>query len=237
MKKFFSLILVIININCFAQANKWFVSLSTNATIGGPSASLRKQMHDQNFDQVEEGSFFGLTFSTNYPVVTKYAAQLLRGGYKLNDRKGLYFVVGRSAKGSTEGFRSEGYADYWLIGGSVGQHVKIDYSEYQLTAGYLYTFPNKRLKAGFGPSLFLLSYSTTENYNNKQNYTSLVPGATGTARIPLGKERKLFGVELVFEGNAAVPVKMKGDFKESGFKPGNMNMFSANIGLAFSFRK
>ena len=237
MKKFFSLILVIVNINCFAQANKWFVSLSTTSTIGGPSASLKAQMVDQNFDQTDETSFLGFDFSTNYPVVTKDAALLLRGGFKLNDRKGIYFVAGRSAKGSVEGFKREGYTDFWLIGGSYGQKIEVDYSSYQLTAGYLYTFPHSRLKAGFGPSLFLLNYSTTENYSNKQNYSSLVPGATGTARIPLGKEKRLFGVELVLEGNAALPAKMKGDFKESGFKPGNVNMLSANIGLAFSFRR
>ncbi|MGZ3846953.1 MAG: hypothetical protein ACXVBH_12895 [Flavisolibacter sp.] len=237
MKKFFSLLLVIININCFAQANKWFVSLSTGSTIGGPSASLKKQIIDQHFDQTSEFSFFGLEFSTKYPIVTKDAALLLRGGYKLNDRKGLYFVAGRSAKGSVQGFKNEGNSGFWLIGGSYGQNIEIDYTTYQLTAGYLYSFPNTRFKAGFGPSLFLLSYSTTENYFNKQSHSALVPGATGTARIPLGKEKKLFGVELVFEGNAAVPVKMKGDFKESGFKPGNVNMLSANIGLAFSFRR
>jgi hypothetical protein len=237
MKKFFSFILVIININCFAQANRWFVSLSTTSTIGGPSASLKAQMVDQNFNQTDETSFLGIEFSTKYPIVTKDGALLLRGGYKLDDRKGLYFVAGRSAKGSVEGFKKEGYSDFWFIGGSYGQNIEIDYTTYQVTAGYLYSFPNTRFKAGFGPSLFLLNYSTTENYTNKQSHSSLVPGATGTARIPLGKEKRLFGVELVFEGNAALPVKMKGDFKESGFKPGNVSMLSANIGLAFSFRR
>lgn len=237
MKKFFTLILVIVNISCFAQANKWFVSFSPTATIGGPSNSLKSQIVDQGFDQISEFSILGLDVSTKYPIVTKDAVLLLRGGFKLDDRKGLYVVAGRSAKGSVTGFKSEGYDYFWFFAGSYGQHIEIDYTSYQLTAGYLYTFPHTRLKAGFGPSLFLLNYSVIENYNNKQTYSSLVPGATGTARIPLGKEKKLFGVELVVEGNAAVPVKMKGDYKESGFKPGNVNMFSGNIGIAFSLRR
>jgi hypothetical protein len=69
-----------------------------------------------------------------------------------------------------------------------------------------------------------------------ENHTSLVPGASFTARLPLGKEKKLFGVELVFEGNMAPPIQMKSGHND-GFQAKNANMFSANAGLAFSLRK
>jgi len=237
MKKFFLLILVVVNINCFAQANKWFVSLSTSATIGGPSASLKRQMIDQHFDQTSESSFFIFSFSTDYPIVTKDAAILLRGGLKLDDRKGLYFVAGQCAKGSVEGFKNEGYSDVWLFGSSYGQNIKIDYEAYQFTGGYQYTFVHSKSKVGFGPSLFLLHYSVLENYSNKQSYSPVTVGATCTARLPLGKEKKLFGVELVFETNVALPVKMKGEYEQTGFKAGSVNMCSANLGIAFSLRR
>jgi hypothetical protein len=168
----------------------------------------------------------------------KDAALLIRGGAKLNDRRGIYFVVGRTSAGSVEGFKNEGYDIYFgIVGGSVGQEIAVDYKTYQLTAGYLYTFPNTTLKLGFGPSLYLLDYSITENNDNKESHSALTPGAVFTARIPLGKEKRLFGVELVFEGNAAAPAKMKGNYEESGFQPGKVNMFSGNIGLAFSLRR
>jgi len=228
--------LIVINLNCFAQANKWFFSISAGPTIGGPSSSLKKQIVDQNFDQTSSFNFFGLEGTTNYPVVQKDAALLVRGGVKLNERRSIYFVVGQSAAGSVEGYKNEGYADLILIGSSYGQSIKLDYNTYQLSAGYLYSFPNTRIKIGFGPSFFLSDYSITENDNNKESHTAISPGATFTARLPLGKEKKLFGVELVFEGNAAAPIRMKGDMQETGFQPGTVNMCSANIGIAFCFR-
>jgi hypothetical protein len=237
MKKFFSVILIIVNINCFAQAKKWFVSFSATPTIGGPSASLKKQMNDQHFNDASTSSFFGFEWTTQYPKVIKDAALLVRGGVKLNDRRSLYFVVGRSSAGTVEGFKQEGSFDWWIIGGSTGRNISVDYKTYQFTAGYLYSFPNSRSTIGFGPSFFLLNYSIKENYTNKQSHSALSPGATFTARVPLGKEKKLFGVEFLFEGNAAAPVSMKGNMKETNFQPGKVNMFSANVGIAFSFRK
>jgi len=230
--------LVIININCFAQPNKWFVSFSAAPTIGGPSASLKKQIIEQGFNQTSTFNFLGLSGDTKYPLAKKDASILMRGGKKLNDRRSIYFVVGQVAAGSVEGFKNEGYSDFFgIFGGSYGQSIVINYNAYQLTAGYLYSFPNTRAKVGFGPSIFLFDYSITENYENRQSHTSVVPGATFTARLPLGKEKKVFGIELVFEGNAAVPAKMKNEMSQTGFHPGKANMFSANAGIAFRFQK
>jgi hypothetical protein len=238
MKKLFSLLLVVGNLNCFAQANKWFVSFSAAPTIGGPSSSIKKQFVSQGFDQTSSFNFLGLEGTTKYPVVMKDASLLIRGGAKLNDHRSIYFTVGQSAAGTVEGYKNEGYSDFLgIFGGSYGQTISIDYHTYQFTAGYMYSFPNTRSKVGFGPSFFLFDYAITENNNSKGSHTALSPGATFTARLPLGKERKLFGVELVFEGNAALPVKMKSEMEGAGFQPGTVNMFSANIGIAFCFRK
>jgi len=237
MKKLLSAILVIINLNCYAQANKWFVSFSVTPTIGGPSASLKKQMIEQGLDHTSSFNFFGLGGTTKYPVAIKDAAVLLRGGARLNERRSIYFIVGQAAAGSVEGFKNEGYSDWILIGGSYGQSLVVDYNTYQFTAGYMYSLSNTRSKIGFGPSFFLFDYSITENNGSSESHSALSPGATFTARVPLGREKKLFGVELVFEGNAAMPVKMKGEMEEINFQTGTVNMFSANIGIAFSFRK
>jgi len=230
--------LIVFNLTCFAQAKNWFVSFSATPTIGGPSASLKKQMVDQSFDQTSSYNFLGLEGTTKYPVVTKDGSLLLRAGVKLNDRRSIYFVVGQSTAGRVEGFKNEGYSDFLgLFGGSYGENIAVDYKVYQFTAGFLYAFPHTRSKIGFGPSFFLVDYSVTENDNSNQSETAPSAGATFTARVPLGKEKKLFGVELVFEGNAAMPVKMKGEMEETNFDPGTVKMFSANIGIAFCFRK
>lgn len=238
MKKLLSAILIVVNLNCFGQASKWFVSVSATPTIGGPSTSIKHQMVVQGFDQTSDGNFLGWSWTTHYPKVSKSASVLLRGGKKMDNHRSIYFVAGLSAKGTVDGFRDQGYSSFFgIISGSYGEMVSVDYNVYQLTAGYLYSFTNTRAKIGFGPSVFLLDYSVSENYTNKQNHSSVMPGASFTTRIPLGKEKKLFGVELVFEGSVAPPAKMKAQKTESGFQVRNANLIHANAGLAFCFRR
>jgi len=236
MKKLFSAILVIINLNCFAQPKNWFVSFSIDPAFGGPSASLKSQMKAQGYGDHAESTFnlFG-SGSASYPRGGSIAL-LASGGKKITDRKSIYFVAGISEKATIEGFHAQGWSDGFLglFAGTYGQHVAISYTTYQLTAGYMYSFSNSRAKLGFGPSVYILSYGTSMDYHEKDNHTSIIPGASFTARLPFGKEKKLFGVELVFEGNMAPPIQMKSDHTD-GFQPKKANMFSGNIGLAFSF--
>lgn len=237
MKKLFLVMLVIINLNCFAQANKWFVSISATPTIGGPSVSLKNQIIKQGFNESSSFNFLGLGVTTQYPIVVKDISLLVRAGKRITDRRSIYFVAGQTTSGCVSGFKNEGYSDFFgIFSGSYGQHIDIDYRVYQVTAGYLYSFPNTKAKIGIGPSFFVCNYAITKNYTNKEEHTSLMPGATFTARLPLGKEKKLFGVELVCEGNVAPPAQMKADHTE-GFQPKNASMFSGNAGLAFTFHR
>jgi hypothetical protein len=238
MKKLFSAMLIIINLNCFAQANKWFVSFTAAPSFGGPSASLKSQMKAQGYGDQAESTFnlFG-SGSASYPRGGSVAL-LLRGGKKVADYKSIYFVAGISEKATIEGFHAQGWSDgfFGLFAGTYGEYVSVSYTTYQLTAGYMYSFSNSRAKLGFGPSVYLLSYSSSANYTDKEDHSSLVPGASFTARLPFGKEKKLFGVEFVFEGNMAPPVQMKSDHTD-GFQPKHANMFSVNAGLAFTFHR
>jgi hypothetical protein len=238
MKKLLFALLVIINLNCFAQSNKWFVSFTTAASLGGPAASLRHQMKAQGYGDQSESTFviFG-SGTTNYPrggAVTLLAT----GGKKITDKKSIYFAVGTSGTGTIEGFDAEGYSNgiFGLFAGTYGNHVSVSYTIYQLTAGYMYALSNSRTKLGFGPSLYLLDYGISENFASKEKHSSIVPGFAFNTRIPLGKERKLIGLEMVFNGNMAPPVKIKSEHKE-GFQPDNANMFSFNAGLALCFRR
>lgn len=230
--------LVLVNLSCFAQTNKWFVSFSLAPTFGGPSASIKSQMRAQGYGDQAQSTFviFG-SGNTSYPRGGS-VAYLLRGGKKINDHKSIYFVAGICEKAKVEGFHAQGWSDgfFGLFAGTYGKYVAVDYTTYQITTGYMYSFSNSRAKLGFGPSIYILQYSNTTDFSAKDNHSSLVPGASFTARLPLGKERKLFGIELVFEGNMAPSVKMESE-KTDGFQPKNANMFSGNIGLAFSFRK
>jgi hypothetical protein len=238
MKKFFSALLILINLNCFAQASNWFLSFSAGPVIGGPSASLKNQMKTQGYGDDAESSFviFG-SGTTHYPRGGAMAI-LMRAGKKISNYKSLYAIAGVSGTATIEGFREKGYSNgfYGLFAGTYGDNISISYTTYQLAMGYLYSFPNTKIKLGVGPSLYLFHYTTAEEFSNKATYSSVVPGASLTGRFPFGKEKKLFRIEFVLEGNVAPPVKMNSD-KVSEFQPEKVNMISLNAGLAFTFAK
>jgi hypothetical protein len=238
MKKLFSAMLLIVNLSCFAQASKWFVSFTAAPSLGGPAASLKSQMKNQGYgDQSETSLVIYGSGTTKYP--RGGAVALLASGCKrINDHKSIYFVAGTSEKATVKGFDAEGYSNgfFGLFAGTYGNHVSVSYTTYQLTAGYMYSFSNSRTKFGFGPSVYLLNYGISENFAPKEKHSSIVPGIAFNSRIPFGKERKLIGIDFVFNGNMAPPVKMKSNPK-NGFQPKNANMFSANAGLALTFRR
>jgi hypothetical protein len=238
MKKFFLLILVVVNINCFAQTNNWFISFSCAPSIGGPAASLKNQMKDQGYGDEEINSFdiFG-SGDVQYPKGGAVAL-LATGGKKISDHKSLYFVAGLAGTATIDGFKSKGYSDgfFGLFAGSYGEHVSMKYNLYQLTAGCMFSFSNSRTQVGFGPSLYVFNYSVSDDYAPGQTHSSIIPGAAINTRIPLGKQRKIVGLEFVTNVNVAPPVKMQSD-NPKGFQPKNANMVSVNIGLALSLRK
>lgn len=238
MKKFFSAMLFICSLNCFGQPSKWFVSFSLTPTFGGPSASFKHQMVKQGFNQTGTGELIFFRWSTDYPDVSKQPAILIRGGKKINDRRSFYFVAGQSAAGTVDGFKNEGYTSFiGIIGGSYGQLVSINYKLYQLTGGYLYSFPNTRAKLGFGPTVFLLNYKTSENYSTDESHAGLTAGASFVARLPFGKEKKLVGFEFVLEGNMAPSIKVKSSMDNTGFDPKSAGLFFLNAGIALTFHR
>jgi hypothetical protein len=237
MKKFFSVILIIVNINCFAQANKWFVSISYAPSIGGPAASLKSQMKEQGYGDEEVNSFdiFG-SGNVQYPRGAAVAL-LATAGKKISDHKSLYFVAGLAGTATIAGFKSKGYSNgfFGLFAGSYGERVSVKYNLYQLTAGCMFSFSSSRTQIGFGPSLYVFNYSVSDDYAHGQTHSSIVPGAAINTRIPMGKQRKLVGLDFVTNVNVAPQVKMQSD-NAKGFQPKNANMVSVNIGLALSLR-
>src|SRR4051812_12449481 len=129
MKKLFPAILIVINLNCFAQTNDWFVSITAAPSFGGPSASLKRQMKAQGFGDQAESSFhiFG-SGTTSYPRGGSVAL-LLRAGKKINNHTSIYFVTGVSEKATIEGFHAEGWDNglFGLFAGTYGQRVSVKY--------------------------------------------------------------------------------------------------------------
>jgi hypothetical protein len=240
MKKLFSAILCVVSLNAFSQASKWFISASAGGTIGGPSVSIKSQMKKQGFDDTGTSNFLGWTSTTHYPEKTWDASVLVSIGFKLTDRRSIYVTGGLLENAEVRGFKNTGYSNFLgLFSGSDGPRPMIKYSIYQMTAGYMYSSAKSRVKLGFGPSIFLVNHASGMNYSYGETIHSVVPGISGMARIPLRKEKRMFGAELFVETNLAPPIKMntsEGPAKDI-FYMKSANMISANVGFAFRLQK
>lgn len=233
MKKLICLVAFLASISCFAQKEKWSVSVSGGMSVGGPAATIKNQMGKQGFD--DKGSFNILiwTSTTQYPERSPEGSLLLRFSKKINNFKSLYFIVGQADKSEVTGFKDEGYVNLILIGSSVGPMPKVRYTIFQVGGGYLYQ-TSSRAKLGIVPSAFIVPYSA----NDSAKHTSIVPGVSFTARIPLGKEKKQLGFDLVFDANLAPPINMKINEKTTeGFHMNKANMMQISAGIALTFRK
>lgn len=229
MKKLLSALFILVNLSAFGQASDWFITLSSGYSMGGPLRSIKNQMIEQGYDDTYSYDFFGITGSTKYPRTAKGAYLLVRGGKKMTERKSLYFIAGQVDQGEVWGFKKKANPDPY--GYIIGDFPDVRFSLLQFSAGYQFHYTSTRAKLGLGPTIFILRQSS---YGRK--VASYAPGLTATARLPLGREKRLVGMELIMDANLGLPMKMKQTFTSS-FTPGKVNICSVNLGLAISFRR
>jgi hypothetical protein len=234
MKKLLTAMFILVNLSSFGQTADWNISITSGLNIGGPAGSLKKQMIDQGFDETSDYNFFGWTGTTDYPTKGKTPSLMFRVTKKVNPNRSLYFMAGLADQGNVTGFKNNGYTDLWgILGSSDGPMPRVKYSIYQFMGGFMYASSKGGRKLGFGPSLNLFNYKVGEG----EKQTAFVPGATVTGRLPLGRERRAVGVELIADLNMAPPVTIKdNNTAEGGFHPGKVSMFSLGFGLALTVR-
>ncbi|HWJ89672.1 MAG TPA: hypothetical protein VNR87_01090 [Flavisolibacter sp.] len=240
MKQLLTALIILVSLNALSQkASRWFLSVASGPSFGGPMPSIRHQIEKQNFNQMSQGNFLGLEWSTQYPKVTRGGTFLVKAGKNISAYKSVFVSGGLSAAGEARGFRSSGtYSTFLFFGGTDGAWVDIDYRVLQFAAGYQYAFQRTRAKLAVAPAAYVLRYAISDVYSEKLDQTSIVPGVSGSLRMPLGKEKKLVGFDLLIEADLAPPAKMKNKNAETtSFKPGSVNMIHALIGLALSFRR
>ena len=232
------MLLIMASIPAFAQKEKWFVSFSAGAGIGGPSASIKSQMKKQGFDQTADYNFFGLSGSTSYPRKEAGGTFLLRFGKRMDARRSLYFIVGQTDKAEVSGFKNQGSSSFLgIIGGSYGPFPQVQYKVWQVTGGFLFQ-TSSCAKLGIGPSVFVIPYSLSNATGFAYKHTSVMAGASLSARLPVGRERRQFGMDFMVDVNLAPPVSMKIDGESAdGFHMKRANLIHASAGLAFTFRK
>jgi hypothetical protein len=243
MKKCFLFTLLFFSVYAALCQNKWFISLSTGPGFGGPKGSIYKNMEKSNLNQKSPGlDFFGLVFQgSQYPKKSSGIPTLVKVGKRLKEGKSIYLEAGVSNRGEIAGYQNIG--DY-------GNTIPIDFKVFQFTAGYQYSFTNTRSKVGFGPSLFVFNYIDDYKHLDHQTYNSFIPGVSLMGRVPLGKEKRLIGVDLIMEVNLAPPARMKEIQKTnysfssignsvaytSTLKESHVNMVHGMVGWALSIR-
>lgn len=230
MKKIVLALACFASISLFAQKTKWSISFSTSPGIGGPKNSIVKTMKQQGFDETLNFNFLGLTGTLSGPNSEKAGTYLLRVSVRQKVNRSLFFVGGLSNQGSVSGYKGN---NNWLFGWMPSFPV-VHYRVWQLSGGYQFDQKNSWLKFGVAPSVFFYNYG----FREADRKTSLVPGINLSSRLPLGKGKRNFGVELFADGNIAPKAKMK-DLQDSGFAPlkeSKVNMMHATAGLLFTFR-
>ena len=225
MKKLFVLLVCFIffSFAIKAQTAKWFITITSGFNPGGPGPSIKNNMDRNGYNSVATNFFFG--GSVKYPYVSHGLPLLLMLGKRTSKYGSVYLIAGESNRGEARGYN-----------GDVGVSVK--YDVLQFTAGYQFSFPTTRFKIGAGPSVFVFNYANTSMTPTGEKHTAILPGLSVTGRLPFGKEKKLFGVELFFETNFAPHGKVEEiQGYRSNLKASNVNMIHGLVGLSFAFRR
>jgi hypothetical protein len=226
MKKIILICICLISttIAIHAQTAKWFVGFPTGYVFGGPATSMKSLMTDQGFNQTSNGLFGSVSFPSKLYI----PPLMVMAGKQISSYGSLYILMGQSDASTVEGY--DGY-----------HSLSVHFNIFQATLGYQFTFPQSHFKLGIGPSLFVF-HQTLTNYIPDTESTETKPGVSLMARIPFGKENKLFGMELFFAMNVAESVHLN-DIHETFFTDavdmtgGKLSMVSAMLGLNFVFRK
>ena len=227
MKRIFLLLICLLSfyLEMHAQTAKWFIGFSTGFSIGGPGPSIKNDLTDQHFTPYSEGVFTAHYFPTTY----HNPCLLLMAGKQITKYGSLYLLIGRPTAGLVDAYRTP-------------TAVVINYSVLQFTLGYQFTFPNSHFKLGLGPSIFVVNISPDSYFQTQSATPETKPGLSMMARIPLGKEKKAFGVELFFEMNMAEQATV-GEITVSGtnttytLETSKISMVYAVLGISFAFRK
>lgn len=241
MKKYLLSVFLILALQGWSQKDNWFISISTGAVLGGPTPSLYQKMMDQRFNQTSQGSFLGLMWTVNYPHKNSTPYLKLLAGKKMATNKSAYLITGIAGSGRVTGYKlTGGYVDLGFFGSTTGDNPVIDYSVYQIGGGLFFHFEKSRIKMGAAPSAFIFSYKS--GYQKKSS-VCISPGMEGTIRLPLGKEKKMFGIDLMAHVIAAAPVNpdlnknLAAGEERTAFNATGTSLLQAALGIAFSLRQ
>lgn len=231
----------------FAQNTQWYISFSPGAGWGGPNGSLKKEFEKRGYNQTSTSILLFMSFTSDYPQASSGVPVTVRGGVQLKPNLNLFAIAGTSTSGEVTGYKntSNEIASFLgIFGGSIGTYISIDYKVTQVALGLEHQMKGNRLKLGYAPAAFLLSYHNIHSASTAKN-TAFVPGITLTGRLPLGKEKRTIGTELFADLNLAPPATIKeqvyvadnGVDTKTVLPATKVNMVHGMVGVALTIRK
>ena len=231
----------------FAQNTKWYIAVSPGAGWGGPNGSLKKEFEQRGYNQTSTTVILFVSFGTKYPQASSGVPLTVRGGLQLKPNLNLFAIAGTSSSGEVTGYKntSNEIATFLgIFGGSIGTFVSIDYKVTQVAVGLEHQMKGSRIKLGYAPAAFLLRYHNIYSSNTGKK-TAFVPGVALTGRMPLGKDKRTIGVELIADLNLAPPATIKeqiytadnGIDTKRVLPATKVNMVHGMVGLALTLRK
>jgi hypothetical protein len=205
-----------------AQNSRWFIVLTPGYGIGGPGVSIKANMNQSGFNQSQDNWLFGGT--NTYPKVSHEPTLLLTIGKHVSEFGSICVTAGQTTAGTVTGYNGQ-------------SNATLDYNVWQFTGSYQFGFANTHFKVGVGPSLFYFKYSQNYSYQATGSSNSVIkPGLSVITRIPLGAEKRLFGMELFFELNIASGATVKQiDTYGPSLPACNVSLIHSVVGISFAF--
>lgn len=224
-KAVFLLVVVNLSMISFGQVGTWNASVSIGYVIGGPSQAIKYKMEKEGYDANVENWLFG--GYTQYPKAYKDPAIMARVYYRKSLNTSLFLEVGQTMNTEVKGYKG---------GGGYGGFAGIKYQVLQLAAGIQRHFNQKPSSIGIAASLNLLQYGGGAPYDDVSE-NKFLPGLLISGRLPMGPQKKLIGLDLVYDLNILPSVEMEPVSSNYflSYETGKVNMIHGSIGLALAF--
>jgi hypothetical protein len=223
MKPFyFFLISLFFSLSSFCQAENFFVSASISGGFGGPTSAIRSDVSGSGYQKTVLGSGHAPSL-------------ILKAGMKINKFHSLYLLYGQYDQTSAAGSKIIGSINVWGVWTITNrERIKVNVKTIQYGAGYQFEFPKSRWKLGVGPSLLVMNYDVRKDENTVEASRQVKPGASFSARVPIGKGKKPFGVEFIADLTLAQPVTLVAE--ANWRRPMSASMTRGTFGIAFTYR-
>jgi hypothetical protein len=217
----------------YSQKN--YVSLEAGAFFGNANSNIGDGMNASGFGDNPTFDFFGLIFTTDYPVKSiDGSAYRLRAGRHIKKNIAVEGGFGRSYNGLVKGY-DEG-SNYQANSLSLMSSINSIYF------AFVFSDSSHRVGIGIGPAVSLYTLQTLKNNEAASKSSRVLPGVYITSYINIVNKKKWF---VGFRSDLSItapykiePIVLKNSTStfESRFKGTNAGSFTGVITMTAGLR-